>query len=63
MLFILNFAFGILDNFISEFYSNPIFDSIVIVSYVIFIYIIQFIIPSKAEQYLKETYPEYELSK
>ena len=54
-------AFQLADN--SQF--NPIFAvfiSSTLVSVLLFGYIILVIIPSKAEQYLKETYPEYELA-
>lgn len=36
--------------------------SILIISLILFNYIILIIIPSKAEEYLRETYPEYELA-
>lgn len=41
---------------------SSIIISITVVSILLFNYIILKIIPSKAEQYLKETYPEYELA-
>jgi hypothetical protein len=41
---------------------SSIIISITVVSILLFNYIILKIIPSKAAQYLKETYPEYELA-
>jgi hypothetical protein len=38
------------------------FMSLFIVSIIIIEYIIFFIIPSKAQEYLEKTYPEYKLS-
>lgn len=42
---------------------SSILVSATVISIMLFNYIILIIIPSKAEQYLKETYPEYELAK
>lgn len=37
--------------------------SVIIVSFILIGFIVLFLIPSKAEEYLKQTYPEYELAK
>lgn len=59
MFFPLQFLFHFDDKFNNDFGLFLI--SLLSVSLVLVQYVILYIIPSKAEQYLKETYPEYEL--
>ena len=61
------FPFQIMNHFHGDLPSSlkdpksVLFYSMFLVFYIIFAYIVQKVIPSKAEEYLKQTYPEYQL--
>ena len=64
-IFILNSAFVLIRRFLPEIIDNSVsqlFISTFLMLYILLCYIVLKVIPSKAQEYLKETYPEYEMA-